>query len=90
MNSIPMDKAGRIVLPRDVRRQLHLRAGDRLEAKLGADGVTLTPLRTAPARLVRENGRVFREVPGVEAELAEFDAVLRRGGEERDSRAAGL
>lgn len=90
MKTIPMDIAGRVVLPKEVRRRLHLRAGDRFEASFGADGVTLKPVRTASARLVRSEGRVFRDVPGVEVALADFDEVLRRGREERDSRAAGL
>ncbi len=90
MKTIPMDQAGRVVLPKEVRQRLHLRAGDRMEAHVGADGLTLKPVRTASARLVRQGGRVFRDVPGIEADPGDFDEALRRGRDERDSRAGGL
>lgn len=90
MRTIPIDKAGRLVLPKEVRRRLHLRAGDRLEASIGADGLTLKPVRAATARLVRDGGRVYRDLPGAQAELSDFEDALGRGREERDSRVGGL
>jgi AbrB family looped-hinge helix DNA binding protein len=90
MKTIPIDQAGRVVLPKEVRRRLHLRAGDRLEAVLGADSVVLKPVQMQSARLVRSGGRVYRDVPEAHAELADFDEALKRGREERDNRAGGL
>jgi AbrB family looped-hinge helix DNA binding protein len=90
MKTIPMDRAGRVVLPKEVRRRLHLRAGDRLEANIGPEGLTLKPVRAVSARLVRSEGRVFRDVPGVDAEMADFEQAMGRGREERDDRAGGF
>lgn len=90
MKTLSIDTAGRVVLPKEVRRRLHLRAGDRLEAVIGPDGVTLKPVRLASARLVRSDGRVYRDVPGLSAHPAEFEEAIRRGRDERDSRAGGL
>jgi AbrB family looped-hinge helix DNA binding protein len=90
MKTVPIDKAGRVVLPKEARNRLHLRAGDRLEAVIGADAIVLKPVRMESARLVRSGGRVYRDVPGVEAEVADFEDALKRGREERDSRAGDL
>ena len=90
MKTIPIDKAGRVVLPKEVRRRMHLQAGDRMEASIGAEGLILKPVRATPARLVREDGRVFRDSAGGRAELADFEESLGRGREERDSRVKGI
>lgn len=90
MKTIPIDQAGRVVLPKEVRKRLHLRAGDRMQVVLGADSVILEPVQMKDARLVRSGGRVYRDVPQAHAELADFDEALNRGREERDRRAGGL
>jgi len=56
MNAIiTMDKAGRIVVPKPVRDELQLQAGDSLELEISGQAITLRPVR-AKARLVREDG----------------------------------
>jgi AbrB family looped-hinge helix DNA binding protein len=90
MKTIPIDAAGRVVLPKAVRRQLHLRAGDSLEAVIRADSVVLKPVHLQSARIVRSEGRVYRDVPEAHAELKDFDEALKRGREERDDRSGGL
>jgi AbrB family looped-hinge helix DNA binding protein len=54
--SITIDKAGRLVLPKDIREQLGLSAGDELELSVGEDSVTLRPKANASS-LKRINGR---------------------------------
>lgn len=85
-----MDKAGRVVLPKEIRARLHLRGGDLLEATVGADAVTLRPVRAAGARVIRHQGRAVWDAPGAAARLEDFEAALSRGREERDSRVSGL
>ena len=57
---ITIDKAGRIVLPKDLRQQLHLSAGDILDLTVEAEQITLRPRQVAPP-LQKERGVwVFR------------------------------
>lgn len=53
--TVTMDKAGRLVLPKAVRDALHLSPGDRLELDLTGDHVTLRPRKPEPP-LSRERG----------------------------------
>jgi AbrB family looped-hinge helix DNA binding protein len=53
--TITIDKSGRIVLPKPVRDELQLRAGDSLELEISGQEITLRPVR-AKMRLVREDG----------------------------------
>ena len=52
--SISIDKAGRVVLPQEVRRQFHLVAGDRLDLEIRPDGILLRS-HSGQADLVEEN-----------------------------------
>lgn len=90
MGTIPIDKAGRLVLPKEVRTRLHLQGGDLLEASIGPDAVTLRPVRSAPARIIQHNGRAIWDAPGETATVEDFEAALQRGREERDSRAVRI
>jgi AbrB family looped-hinge helix DNA binding protein len=40
-----MDKAGRIVIPKPLRQELHLEPGDSLELESGGEQITLRPAR---------------------------------------------
>ena len=87
---VPIDKAGRVVLPKAVREQLHLVAGDLLELDVGAGQVSLRLRCSAPARIVREGKRAVWDAPGQTATLEEIESSLIRGRSERDVRASGL
>jgi AbrB family looped-hinge helix DNA binding protein len=52
---ITVDKAGRIVLPKPVRDELQLQAGDSLELEISGQEITLRPVR-AKARMRRIDG----------------------------------
>jgi AbrB family looped-hinge helix DNA binding protein len=39
---VPIDQAGRIVLPKDVRQELAIKAGDKLKVSIHGSSVTLT------------------------------------------------
>ena len=79
MTTVTLDKAGRVVLPKSLRDELHLASGDRLELELEGDRVTLRPIRSA-SPLRREQGVwVFRG--GGHVSAAATDKILREARE---------
>ncbi|MGA2144880.1 MAG: AbrB/MazE/SpoVT family DNA-binding domain-containing protein [Bryobacteraceae bacterium] len=83
MNSrLTLDKAGRIVIPKPLRDELHLEAGDTLEMESSGERITLRPIRgTGP--LTKEHGVwVFRT--GQPLPASATDEMLQRIREERD------
>ncbi len=52
---ITIDKAGRVVIPKSLREELHLEPGDALEMESAGERITLRPVRgTGP--LAKEHG----------------------------------
>lgn len=79
--TVTLDKAGRVVIPKTLRDQLHLDSGDTLEIETEGERVTLRPLRVSTP-LRKEHGvRVFRS--GRKLTAAETDKVLRETRERR-------
>lgn len=83
--SISVDKAGRVVLPQQVRRQFHLVAGDRLDLEIRPDGIFLRS-RSRRADLVEENGLLVHEGEAV-GDLAQAVELARAS---RDADVLGL
>ena len=52
---ITLDRAGRVVIPKPLRRELHLAPGDTLELENEGDRITLHPVRPK-ALLKKEHG----------------------------------
>jgi AbrB family looped-hinge helix DNA binding protein len=77
-----IDKAGRVVIPKPVREELHLEAGDALEMESAGEQITLRPVRgTGP--LTKEHGVwVFRA--GQPLPSSATDEMLQKIREERD------
>ena len=77
-----IDKAGRVVIPKPLREELHLEAGDALEMETTGEQITLRPVRgTGP--LTKEHGVwVFRI--GNTLPASATDDMLQRIREERD------
>jgi AbrB family looped-hinge helix DNA binding protein len=77
-----IDKAGRVVIPKPLRDQLHLEAGDELELEATGEQITLRPARgTGP--LITEHGVwVFRVGQALSA--SSTDQMLQQIREERD------
>ncbi len=79
---LTIDGAGRIVIPKPIRKELNLRAGDSLELDSAGDRITLRPLRASGA-LVKEHG-VWVIGSGEPITGEQTDAILRSIREERD------
>jgi AbrB family looped-hinge helix DNA binding protein len=77
-----IDKAGRVVIPKPLRKELHLEPGDALEMESAGERITLRPVRgTGP--LTKEHGVwVFHTAQALPASAT--DEMLQQIREERD------
>lgn len=77
---LTLDKAGRIVLPKPVREELGLAAGDTLQLDTEGDHILLTPVREQAAMRKEQGIWVFDEgTPAADsiAELIDSDREKR-------------
>jgi AbrB family looped-hinge helix DNA binding protein len=56
---VPIDKAGRVVLPKQVREELAINPGDLLKISIHGSEVTLSPTREASGFIRRGHALVF-------------------------------
>ncbi len=86
-DTVTLDKAGRLVLPKGVRDELQLGPGDALEIETNGQQITLRPRRPHPV-LEKEQGIwVFRTGTPLPASVA--TEALRQARDERDRRNLG-
>ncbi len=85
--SVTLDKAGRVVLPKPLRDELHLSPGDTLDVSVEGEAMTLRPRRAAPA-LQKERG-VWVYRTGEPLTVEETDEVIQRIRNQRASQALG-
>jgi AbrB family looped-hinge helix DNA binding protein len=79
---LTMDKAGRVLIPKRIREELHLEPGDALEMESAGEEITLRPIRgTGP--LTKEHG-VWVFHTGQHLPAAATDETLRQIREQRD------
>lgn len=79
---VTIDRAGRVVIPKEIRDELRLEPGDTLAFVTGEDSVTLRPLHTH-SPLQKERGVwVFRG--GKPLSLDEASAIVREARERRN------
>jgi AbrB family looped-hinge helix DNA binding protein len=84
---LTLDKAGRIVLPKPLRDELRLEAGDTLEIESSSDEITLRPTR-GQAQLRKKHGIwVYRS--GEPLSQAAIDKTVREVREERENQILG-
>lgn len=82
-----IDKAGRIVLPKQIRDEMQLRPGDAIELDASEDRVVLRPAR-GKGRMYKEHGMwVFDS--GEPLSVETINKTLRQVREERDRRNLG-
>lgn len=77
-----IDKAGRIVVPAEIRRRFGLEAGTAVEIVVEASGIRLSKAVAGP-EVVRRGGRLLAQPRASRAERVEVD-VARLIDEERD------
>jgi AbrB family looped-hinge helix DNA binding protein len=85
---IPMDQAGRVVLPKAVRQELDLKPGDVLRVSIRGPAVTLTPNKEA-AGFVRKGKALVFSAAGGTLSAGMVEEALELGREEHHGRAAG-
>ena len=90
MKPIPIDRAGRLVLPKEVRNKMNLREGDLLEAEATADQIVIRLVRSAPAGLIRVGIRMVWNVPDAELTPQDVSDAVQRGRSDRDNRNSEL
>ena len=84
---LTLDKTGRIVLPKPMRRELELTPGDVLEAETSGDQITLRPVR-GEAPLHKKHGIwVYRA--GEPLSHARVQETLQQARRERDGENLG-
>jgi AbrB family looped-hinge helix DNA binding protein len=77
-----LDRAGRIVVPKTVREELHLEPGDSLEIEISGEQITLRPVR-ATGPLGQEHG-VWVFHSGQPLPASATDEMLEQIRQERD------
>ena len=87
--SVTIDSSGRLVIPRNIREQLHLRSGSRLNLEVKGDGVFLAPLPDEDARIVKRAGRLVIESSQILSDEAVRKALVS-DREERINKLSGL
>ena len=90
-DAVPIDQAGRIVLPKGVRRELGLKSGDTFKVAIQGETVMLTPNRVGGS-FVRKGKALVFVTPGDEGlTVATVQEILDARRAERDSlNGAGL
>jgi AbrB family looped-hinge helix DNA binding protein len=79
---LTIDKAGRVVIPKPLREELHLEPGDSLDIESAGEQITLRPVRgTGP--LSKEHG-VWVSHSGQPLSASATDEILEQIRQERD------
>ena len=80
--TLTLDRAGRVVLPKPVRDEMQLRAGDSLELESSEDRIVLRPQRGGAGLHKKQGIWVFSTGEPISAEAT--DEVLRQIRRERE------
>jgi AbrB family looped-hinge helix DNA binding protein len=80
--TVTLDKAGRVVIPKALRDEMHLEAGDALVLESEGESLTLRPVRSSTPLRKERGVWVFRT--GKRLPAAATDEVLRASRQQRD------
>lgn len=84
--TVPIDQAGRIVLPKNVRQELAIKAGDTLKVSVHGLSITLTPDKEATGFVRKGKALVFATAGNESLSQEEAGRVLEATRDERDER----
>jgi AbrB family looped-hinge helix DNA binding protein len=88
---VPIDQAGRIVLPKGVREELAIKSGDKLRLSINGSSVTLTPTSEKPGFIRKGKSFVFSTKGQGTLTNEAVTHLIQAGREEReDAIIAGL
>jgi AbrB family looped-hinge helix DNA binding protein len=86
---VPIDKAGRVVLPKDIRDELSIKSGDMLRVSIQGSSVMLIPDRESGGLVRKGRGLVFCP-PGDDVLAGEtVGRIIESHRDERHRRASG-
>jgi AbrB family looped-hinge helix DNA binding protein len=80
---LTIDKAGRVVIPKGLREELHLQPGDSLEMESAGEEITLRPVRGTGPLTKKDGVWVFHS--GQPLPASATDEILRQIRSERDA-----
>jgi AbrB family looped-hinge helix DNA binding protein len=81
--TVPIDQAGRIVLPKDVRQELAIKPGDTLNLSIHGSSITLTPNKEATGFVRKGRALVFSSVGDGTLTQETVNDILEEGRNER-------
>ena len=84
---LTLDRAGRIVLPKPIRDELRLEAGDTLDVETSGDKITLRPSR--PQAQLRKKRGIWVYRSGQPLRQATVENAIQEVREERDKHTFG-
>lgn len=87
VGKLTLDKSGRIVLPKPLRDELNLSAGDTLELETSGEQITLHPIR-ATTPLQKERG-IWMIRTGEDLPASVVEDTIRQIRDERERLALG-
>ena len=88
---VPIDQAGRIVLPKDVRQELAIKPGDLFQVSIHGSSVTLTPNKETHGFIRKGKALVFSSIGGKTLSQETVNRILEESRNERDEQSlAGL
>lgn len=82
---VPIDQAGRIVLPKGVRQELAIKPGDTLKVSIHGSSVTLTPNKETAGFVRKGKALVFTSAGDELLSDAEVSGILSGFRQERDA-----
>src|SRR5580658_5035342 len=83
---VPIDQAGRIVLPKNVRQELAIKPGDTFKVSVEGVAVTLTPNRERTGFVRKGKALVFSTAGNETLSEEVVQEILESGRAERDIR----
>ena len=84
--NIPIDQAGRIVLPKQIREELAVRPGDTFDVSVNGSSITLTPNRERAGFVRKGKALVFGSPGNQSLTQKAVDEIVQKLRAERDEK----